>query len=268
MGVAGGTGAGERPPRGLFVLGHPGHELRVWGWLHEWRPAVSVITDGSGSTGQPRLAQTAALLASAGATARAPFGTLSDADIYQGLLAGDHAPVLALAGALAETLLEERIEVVACDALEGYNPTHDLCSLVTGAAVQAAARHGQAVRAYEFAVVGAGHDPAAGSLTHELTGDRLGDKVAAARAYARAAGETLAREVEELLATAGAGAFSHEHLVPLRTGPLEARFAGTRPFFEIHGERRVREGKYREALRLHDHLLPLERALDAWAAAA
>ena len=229
---------------------------------------MSVITDGSGSTGQPRLAQTEALLASTGAAARAPFGTMTDTDIYQGLLAGDHAPLVALAGELAETLIEERIELVACDALEGYNPTHDLCSLITGAAVQVAARHGRAVRAYEFAVVGAGDPTVEGRLTHELTGERLAAKIAAARDYARAAGDVLTREVEELLATAGPGAFSHEHLVPQPTSPLAARFAGSRPFFEIHGERRVREGKYRKALRLHDHLLPFERALDAWAAAA
>ena len=69
-----------------------------------------------------------------------------------------------------------------------------------------------------------------------------------------------------MLRTAGPAAFAREVLVPLADVPLAVRFAGAVPFFEVHGAQRVREGKYRDALRLHEHLLPFERALAAWRA--
>ena len=151
----------------------------------------------------------------------------------------------------------------------GLNPTHDVCWLLTAAAVAAAATRGQPVRAFEFAVVGAGRGgDDSDSVVHALDGPLLDRKVATARAYARAAGAVLEREVDDMLRTAGPAAFAREVLVPLADVPLEVRFAGAAPFFEVHGAQRVREGKYREALRLHDHLLPFERALTAWRAGA
>ena len=48
----------EKVPEGLssyrrpaLLLGHPGHELKVLGWLAENRPRVYVLTDGSGFDG-------------------------------------------------------------------------------------------------------------------------------------------------------------------------------------------------------------------------
>ena len=38
-----------------LILGHPGHELRVYGWTRSIRPLTFVITDGSGASGISRL---------------------------------------------------------------------------------------------------------------------------------------------------------------------------------------------------------------------
>jgi hypothetical protein len=48
-------------------VAHPGHELRVFGWLHAARPRVFVLTDGSGRTGRSRLPSTTRILREAGA---------------------------------------------------------------------------------------------------------------------------------------------------------------------------------------------------------
>lgn len=32
--------------RAALVVAHPGHELRVYGWLEQARPRVFVLTDG------------------------------------------------------------------------------------------------------------------------------------------------------------------------------------------------------------------------------
>src|SRR5262249_34481437 len=41
---------------------HPGHEVRLHGWLEMVRPEVFILTDGSGATGQSRLNATTTLL--------------------------------------------------------------------------------------------------------------------------------------------------------------------------------------------------------------
>src|SRR5207249_332417 len=79
----------------LFV-GHSGHELCLHGWLSRARPAVFVLTDGSGCSEAPRLAWTTRLLRQCGALPCAPYGRFADADIYRALLGGEYAALLAL----------------------------------------------------------------------------------------------------------------------------------------------------------------------------
>jgi hypothetical protein len=251
----------------MLVIGHPGHELRVWGWVTSRRPLVSILTDGSGSTGHPRLEVTRASLERAGARPEAPFGTLNDQAVYTALLTGEYAPLLAVAQDLSDTIVARQVIQVASDAVEGYNPTHDICGLIAGAAIDVAASRGQAATALEFAVTHLpASDPALPSGGHrlELTDDGLAEKVELARSYARSAGPMLEEEVETLLARHGQQRFRTETLVPRSRRPLADRFAEELPFYETHGERRVREGKYGRVLRLREHLLPFERRLAEW----
>jgi hypothetical protein len=44
-----------------LIVGHPGHELRVDGWLTQTPPVVHVLTDGSGDRGASRIDSTSAL---------------------------------------------------------------------------------------------------------------------------------------------------------------------------------------------------------------
>ena len=58
------------PPgkRAVLVIGHPGHELRVFHWLEMLRPVVFVLTDGSGGSGYSRLPSTTRILDQVGAS--------------------------------------------------------------------------------------------------------------------------------------------------------------------------------------------------------
>src|SRR5260370_6140515 len=47
-----------RGGRALLVVAHPGHELRLFGWLCSARPDVLVLTDGSGHSGRSRIEAT------------------------------------------------------------------------------------------------------------------------------------------------------------------------------------------------------------------
>ena len=44
--------------RPLLFSAHPGHELRVYGWLKQTKPAVCFLTDGSGADGVSRASRT------------------------------------------------------------------------------------------------------------------------------------------------------------------------------------------------------------------
>src|ERR1051326_4543446 len=75
--------------RAALMIGHPGHELRMHGWLESVRPIVFILTDGSGRTGQSRLDSTTQILARAGATPGSIYGRLTDLALYTALLEQD-----------------------------------------------------------------------------------------------------------------------------------------------------------------------------------
>jgi hypothetical protein len=97
-----------RPPAGraALVVAHPGHELRVHGWLEQARPLVFVLTDGSGGSGVPRLGSTARLIDRAGAERGSIFGRVPDRDLYAAILDHDHALFAGLASELAVRRLQ------------------------------------------------------------------------------------------------------------------------------------------------------------------
>ena len=256
-------------PATLVFIGHPGHELRILGWIAASHPAISVLTDGSGSTGEGRLDATRATIEAAGARLQAPFGALSDATVYNALLTGCFDPLLDVADTLAAAIVEYRIERLVADAVEGYNPTHDVSQLLAHAAVGAAHRRGQRATVFEFDVVepSAALDTRPGALLLDLDDEGLDQKLSLATAYARRAGSMLEQEVAEMIARHGREAFRRERLVPASTEPLESRFGGAAPFYEVHGDQRVREGKYACALRMREHVVPLEHVLRRWAMA-
>lgn len=249
----------DLPPAAL-VIAHPGHELKVHRWLELARPLVFVLTDGSGHGGLSRLASTAALLARTGARPGPIFGRMTDRDLYRSLLAGRLEPFVGLTEELAEALRREGIELVAGDAVEGFNPGHDVCRLLLNAAVARLRAGGQAVENCEFPLDGGPdqrppEDPA-GGVHLELDGPALARKLAAARSY-----PGLEEEVARALARHGSDAFRSERLRRVRYGLDIAGQFSHPPFYEIHGERQVAAGFYREVLRYQAHVAPLAEGL-------
>src|SRR6266550_212832 len=110
-----------------LVIGHPGHELRVFHWLKSMKPTVFVITDGSGRSGRSRLLSTTRILDQVNAPKGLFYGRYSDAAAYAGILNHDFDVFISLARELAMFLIDKQVTYVTGDALEGYNPTHDAC---------------------------------------------------------------------------------------------------------------------------------------------
>src|SRR5882672_934213 len=183
--------------RTALVIGHPGHELLVHGWLEVARPVVFVFTDGSGRSNQSRLASTTKILNQTGAKCGSIYGRLTDAGGYAAILDHEFDFFIRLAKELGEAFVAERIDYVAGDAFEGYNPMHDACRLVINAAVTMAQRAtGHRIANFEFSPIGqpnACHEPNhANGICRLLDEAELARKMTAAKGYAELAGEVLA----------------------------------------------------------------------------
>lgn len=255
-----GPEARSRAPAAL-VIGHPGHELRVFEWAARNTPRVFVLTDGSGAGTRSRLARTDALLAELGSVRDAGFPVQSDRRIYQQMMRADPAPFVDLAERLADAFVMHGIATVAGDAAEGFNPTHDLCrGLVNAAVAIARAKSRRAIANYEFDLTEwecggtASHD--ARCVHTSLTDDIFRSKLAAARSY-----DELRGEVDQALAWHGEDYFRLECIRP--AGDIAE--PGTPPYYETIGAERVQRGVYHAVLRYADHVRPVLEGLRAHA---
>ena len=245
-----------------LLVAHPGHELRVHGWVERERPLVYVLTDGSGRRQEARTESTRRLLAAAGARPGPVFGRLKDADLYRALLWGDHRPFVELFEEIADSARQEGLRLLAADAAEGYNPAHDVARLLANAVAGHCARLGFPVENLAFPLEAAPDEGAGDVVVRlELDDEAFARKLAAARAYA-----AMSEEVDRALGGHGEAAFRVETLRRADPGfDLEAAHGPT-PFYERFGEQRVAEGVYPEVVRFQAHLQPLAARLEALAA--
>lgn len=273
--------------RAALIVAHPGHELCVHGWMTRAHPVVFVLTDGSGRAGVARLESTTRSLREAGATPGSLFGRYSDRDVYQALLSSDFDLFTSLASELAAELARGRFAYVVGDALEGYNPTHDICRVVINCAVEIANRRASArpIENFDFPIIDpAGDDGARGHIRLRLDEDAFERKLAAMRACPELADEVgagldgaslkvvemfgdLSEEVGELMRRRGGGdSFRVETLRPAGAARAGERFAERPPFYERYGEKLVAAGLYRHVIRYREHFAPAAAALREFAA--
>lgn len=250
--------------RTALVIGHPGHELLVHGWLEVTQPLVFVFTDGSGRSSQSRLASTTKILDQAGAKFGGIYGRLTDAAAYAAILNHEFDLFVELARELCEAFVAERIDYVAGDAFEGYNPMHDVCRLVINAAVTVARRlRGHRVGNLQFSLIGqptACHEPPyADGICRLLDDAAFARKIAAANGYAELAGEVLAAVERSSM-----DALRVECLRSVGPSPDACR-CDQPPFYESYGEKQVAAGHYLAVLRYVEHIAPLTEALRRYA---
>jgi len=231
-----------------LLVAHPGHELLLHAWIARNKPIVHVLTDGPA----PRLGRTAELLRGLGARPGAIFGRFSDREAYAMILERNTALLVALAEELAGELEQRRPAMIVADAAEGYNPVHDLCRLVAGAAIAMA---GVDTKLYEYAVVGHPHSSDA-PIVVDLDDAEYAAKMARARAYA-----TALTDIDELLSRHGADAYRRETF--RRVTDWTAIDSAAPPPYERYGQERVAAGRYARVIRREEHMLPLRDALRA-----
>ena len=240
------------------VVAHPGHELVIHHYLESHRPLYFCLTDGSGGNGRSRLESTSRLLHGVGAFPGSIYGRFSDKEVYRILLDGRVEVFVDLVNELAGNLIDADIQCIAGDAMEGFNPAHDLCrALIDSAVAIVQIRTGRALQNYEFAVHGDPiADPADALIRLELDEGALERKIDAAMAYREVIGE-----VHDALDRFGRQAFAVECLRSSSASAMVEQFESKPPAYESIGESRVSEGRYREVVRYREHVLPVISAL-------
>jgi len=114
---------GQNSAMRLMIFGHPGHELALFGLLQRHRPAVVVITDG----GAPeRLEQSRHGLEFIGLSDRVQYLGFSEASFYDAFLSRDGEFFFDVARAVQAEVERVRPAQIFCDAVEFYNPVHDI----------------------------------------------------------------------------------------------------------------------------------------------
>jgi hypothetical protein len=240
------------------VVAHPGHELIVYHWIEKHHPIYCCLTDGSGGGATSRLSSTTRLLNNVGASIGPIYGRYPDTQVYRLLLDRRVDVFVALAIELAAALEDARVECVAGDAIEGFNPVHDVCRLIVDGAVELVRRRtGREVCNYDFLLDGPPEAPRPGSIVVRLDEAALERKLAAARAYPE-----MRAEVDAVLGRYGKQAFAMECLRPAATNVHASRFEQELPDYERYGARRVMEGRYSKIIRYRDHVHPVAMAIE------
>jgi hypothetical protein len=248
--------------RAALIIAHPGHELRVHHWLEQAKPLVYVLTDGSGRTNSSRIRSTTALISKAGAKPARLYGRLTDKQLYAAILSRDHQLFSCLADEIAKSLEHEGIEYVAGDAVEGFNPGHDLCRLLTNSALLRLNKAcNRRLPNLEFPLEGRPHDCPSADLAEaivlKLDDEAFHSKIEASRGYAELRGD-----IDRILANSALEAFRVECLRPVRYGLNISRCFQHPAMYERYGQDRVTAGYYREPIRFRDHIEPVARGLD------
>ncbi len=243
------------PPTALIVA-HPGHELLLHHFMEQVRPIVFVLTDGSGSHGQDRTGFSRDVIQRAGAVVGPLFGPASDRDWYQSILAGELGMFQAARETIVAACKALGVTRLVGDAVELFNPMHDLCAAVAAAvASDLASLGGGDIQVFDFAIESEPPE-AAESVELALDAEALARKLAAAQSYLPLIAEILPR-------TAASAALATERL--RRTDGLEL-WPGQPPgdpFYETFGRGRIAEGAYRDLITYAGHVRPIAAALGA-----
>ncbi|MEO8480914.1 MAG: hypothetical protein ABI634_01820 [Acidobacteriota bacterium] len=231
-------------------------------WIELAKPETCVLTDGSGRTERSRLPSTSRVLMSAGARPGTVFGSFADAEIYDLIRRGSPAPFVEVMAILADRWIAADVDYVVADALEGFNPSHDICRYLVNGAVALVRKHtGRVVANFDFLLDGSPtscpDDLKSAAVVVNLDDEALARKLAAARGYPELQGET-----DAALARFGPAAFAVEMLRPV----LDVRqgvdaIDPDPPFYEAFGERQVRAGHYDSVIRYRSAVQPLVRAI-------
>ena len=246
--------------RPFLILAHPGHELRILGWVQREKPHVALFTDGSGSSQKPRIQRSVDILESMGCTLSSIRGLYSDKELYERVKEADFTFFEKLCSALFQELSSLGSTEVVSDMREGYSPSHDLAQAVAQVVVnRAQERSTQKFRHRTFPLTGApGSSPDGKTAleTLELSRNEFEFKLQTARRYTE-----LAQEVAVLEKNGSLEIFRSECFFQVDEDILCDQYLSEEPYYESYGRAQVEKGVYKDLLTYENHIRPILIAL-------
>ena len=243
----------------LLFVGHPGHELLAYSFLKRYKPSVVFLTKGSGNDNKSRLNQSINLVNSLGLEVYFPFEPITDRQIYNLILSNSVDFFLNIKNELKNFILDNNIEAVFGDALEGFNPSHDLCRYLTNSVVMSL-QSKVLINNYDFLL-----DNVIKNITSEkreddivlkLNKEKFEEKVLACDNYPE-----LKTEVDRFSAKYGRDLFSTEFFRKINNPKQIKNWDTKHPYYEEFGKKRVIEGVYNQIISFENHMKPLAQIL-------
>ncbi len=239
-----------------LILGHPGHELRIFRFLEIHKPIVYVLTDGSGNNnGQSRILSTLKVLEATGCCPGSVLGKFSDREIYDMMLKQQDHIFKDLIEEIEIDLKKQGIERIVGDACEGFNPTHDLCRYMINIIAQK-----NDLPNYDFLLEGAPHlcpeRLKSKAIWMHLSEADFERKLTAAKNYPE-----LTFDLEETLKKHGKAPFMIECLRPIEDPTVLKTWKTPIPHYESYALEKVQKGKYQEIISFEKQLYPLTKKL-------
>lgn len=253
-------------PRTVFILSHPNHELPVHGLLRHLKPLLVYLTDGGGGL---RLQETQSYMS------ESKFSTVyldfKEHEFYQAFLERSNFFSEKVVRRVAGVLEENRPERIFTDAVEFYNPVHDI-SLPVG--ILAAARAFQLpVRETlerfpffeiplvfqhpegEYTFQGSPSDRRGAALAWRLTKGEVAKKLDAWDKRYTVLAKMMGTAIPNLKETAAT------ETVLVAANPLREPGAGCQIRYEWRAQKLKDEGKITEIITRAKHYVPVVEAL-------
>jgi len=245
--------------KSLLFVGHPGHELMIYQVLKQYSPDVVFLTTGSGADNKPRIDESIKLMESLNLTVHYPFEPLSDCQIYNLILGGDLASFIGIKESLIQFVHKLGYELLIGDALEGFNPAHDICRyLINGVVADLQPDH--KILNYDilldqlFLV-----DQEPTTTDHirlDLNEEEKREKIESCKKY-----KPIRTEVNRFIATYGEDFFGKESMRPVHDIFKLKSWDGPAPHYEMHGKKRISEGVYQSLILFETHIKPIAEGL-------
>jgi hypothetical protein len=235
--------------RPLLIVAHPGHELPLFHWMEVHKPTVFIMTDGSGGSTTSRLRYSEQCIQTTAAIRGSVFGAQSDRGWYQSILTADLAAFKAVIDKGVAAARQTQAKLIVSDAVDGYNPVHDLCEAIATAIRIALQTDNPGIQHLVSPAVPCPAGPKAVELHLDAAAQHR--KQQAVAAYT-----PLAEEAQRLI-KAGHTSLAEERLHhPIFTWPADFS-----PAWEQFGRQRVDHSRYPQAIEYRRHVRPIAQAL-------
>jgi hypothetical protein len=186
------------------------------------------------------------------------MGYYTDKEIYRIILEKDYSSLTTLAQKILLDFRANNIQVVAGDAVEGFNPTHDLCRYIINQVIAVReAKDNTSVLNLDFLLDGLMSEEDA-SLVVRLNDDSFNRKRKAAEGYPE-----LSYELQTAIQKYGSTPFMTEYLRKVIKPDNFSSWGNGAPFYEQYAMEKINSGVYKKIISFREHLLPFIHHLSA-----